>query len=633
MEEKHNGPSKPENQKAGPARLKKGGGKLGLWICGIMAVLIVGGYLAISALAAQKTNEVLPKTTVAGVSVGGMTLPQVEAALAEAQETWSKQYDQYLVFAVTDDEGESLTVKVPANYLELDWKDSAQKVWEEGRSTGSFLENGFFYLRSLLVGNTIAPIYVDSGNMDLLLAEDLDGRIGQLVEESTAMVVDEQLELTKGIPGREADKEEIKDKLFALLAEGKTVSADTQTPQFTVPIVEKLPKDLDWDAVTEEICVEPQDASVNPQTGEFKMEVIGISFDQNEAKTKFAALTWGERATVPLVLTEPEVKMEDLEEYLFQDVLGACTTKIGGTNNRLANVKLAASFCNGKILSPGEEFSYNGTVGRRTTARGFRPAPAYVAGQTVDEIGGGICQVSSTIYLASLRANLGISERHNHGYTVGYVPNGLDATVYYGSLDFRFKNTTNHPVKIVTSVSGRSLSVSIYGTKTDNKTVKMETVQLASKGYETIYKIDNSVKVGTTKTEVTPYTGCTVEAYRCIYENGALVSRTLESKSVYKSRDKVILVNAADAYKYGIGEPPKETVEPTPVPNPTTTPEPTPTPTPEPTPTPTPEPTPTPTPEPTPEPNPQTPGDPDSQPTSSPQTEPPAEGTSSEGQV
>jgi hypothetical protein len=216
---------------------------------------------------------------------------------------------------------------------------------------------------------------------------------------------------------------------------------------------------------------------------------------------------------------------------------------------------------------------------------------------------------------------------------VGYVPNGLDATVYYGSLDFRFKNTTNHPVKIVTSVSGRSLSVSIYGTKTDNKTVKMETVQLASKGYETIYKIDNSVKAGTTKTEVTPYTGCTVEAYRCIYENGALVSRTLESKSVYKSRDKVILVNAADAYKYGIGEPPKETVEPTPVPNPTPTPEPTPTPTPEPTPTPTSEPTPTPTPEPTPEPNPQTPGDPDSQPTSSPQTEPPTEGTSSEGQV
>ncbi|MDF2838500.1 MAG: hypothetical protein K0S60_203 [Evtepia sp.] len=623
MEEKHSTPSfqgsqgtklPPEKMQNGPSHLKKGGAKIGIWIGSAAVLLLIAAYILICGVAAG-SNQVLPRTTVAGISVGGMTMPEVETALQKAQVEWKNQEDTYLVFAVEDGEGKNLNVRVPTNYMELDAGQSAQQVWEKGRSDAAFLQKGFEYLRSLLIGQTIAPVYVDSGNLDVLLAEDLDGKIGKLMEESTAAIVDDKLELTKGVPGREVDKEALKQKLFTLFAEGKTVTDNDETPQFTVPLVEKLPADMDLQAVYNQYHAEPQDASVNEATGEFTMEKVGVSFDAAAAQTQFNALDWGERCEVPLVLTEPKVKLTDLESFLFKDVLGACTTNIGGSSNRLSNVKLAASFCNGKVLAPGEEFSYNGTVGRRTTARGFLPAPAYVAGETVNEIGGGICQVSSTIYLASLRANMGIAERHNHRYTVGYVPNGLDATVYYGSLDFRFKNTTEYPIKIAASVSGRTLSVTIYGSNKENKTVKMETVQTGTTGYKTIYKVDNSVAVGKTKTDVTPYSGCTVKAYRCVYQNGTLLSRNLESTNEYKSRDKAVLVNAKDAYKYGIGDAPAPTPtptpEPTPTPTPTPTPEPTPTPTPEPTPTPTPEPTPTPTPEPTPtptpEPTPQTP--------------------------
>ena len=111
-------------------------------------------------------------------------------------------------------------------------------------------------------------------------------------------------------------------------------------------------------------------------------------------------------------------------------------------------------------------------VGSRQASRGFLPAPAYVSGQTVQEIGGGVCQGSSTIYLAALRANLEIVERYPHGYITRYVPDGMDATVYYGVKDFRFKNDTPFPIKIVGSVSGRTLTVNILGTKHNNITVE-----------------------------------------------------------------------------------------------------------------------------------------------------------------
>ena len=147
----------------------------------------------------------------------------------------------------------------------------------------------------------------------------------------------------------------------------------------------------------------------------------------------------------------------------YQDVLGSCNTEIAGSQNRVSNIALAAKLFNGTVLMPGEEFSYNGVVGSRTSDKGFLPAPAYVSGESVQEIGGGVCQGSSTIYLATLRANLEIVERYNHGYIASYVPHGMDATVYYGVKDFRFRNDTPFPIKVTGSVSGRTLSVNKIG--------------------------------------------------------------------------------------------------------------------------------------------------------------------------
>ena len=140
--------------------------------------------------------------------------------------------------------------------------------------------------------------------------------------------------------------------------------------------------------------------------------MVGISFDKDAARKKLDAAADGEEVSFDLVYTEPELSKETLQAYLFRDTLGSFSTNVGGTDARKGNVAKAAENCNGTILMPGEEFSFNNVVGQRTIENGFQAAPSYVNGESVDEVGGGICQVSSTLYDACLYANLEIAERH-----------------------------------------------------------------------------------------------------------------------------------------------------------------------------------------------------------------------------
>jgi hypothetical protein len=189
-------------------------------------------------------------------------------------------------------------------------------------------------------------------------------------------------------------------------------------------------------------------------------------------------------------------------------------------------------------------------------------APVYKGGKSVDEVGGGICQPSSTLYLAALNSNLKIVERHQHQFAVGYVPDGLDATVYYGSLDFRFENDTDYPVKLVAksykSSGSTYLTVTIYGTKTDDLHVKMTNkvynwVDYNWVEYETVYQVDAAVPAGTVKEGQNGYKGRNADTYRNLYDaEGNLVSSTLESTNKYKVRERILLVNPADAAQYGL---------------------------------------------------------------------------------
>jgi len=280
---------------------------------------------------------------------------------------------------------------------------------------------------------------------------------------------------------------------------------------------------------------------------------VGIDFDPVQAQERFDVMNEGDTVHIPLAVTTPDMTQSKLRGLLFADVLGECSTNIGGTEYRLNNVQVAAKAMDGTILMPGEVFSYNNTLGARTTVNGYLPAPAYIGGKTVDDVGGGICQNSSTLYMAVLRANLEIVERKNHMYTVGYVPDGLDATVAYNAIDFRFRNSTDYPIRVEAKVSGRTMLVKLHGTDTEHVTVKMETKTLSTTPYTVTYKPDSSVAVGKTVVDTTAYTGRKVQVFRCVYDSrGNLISRTQESMNNYRHRDKVILYNPDDAVRLGL---------------------------------------------------------------------------------
>ena len=233
---------------------------------------------------------------------------------------------------------------------------------------------------------------------------------------------------------------------------------------------------------------------------------------------------------------------EELEELLFRDTLASTSTSLNAGNKaRTNNVRLAASYINGTILNPGEEFSYNGVVGERTAARGFQSAGAYVSGRVVDEVGGGVCQPSSTLYMAVLRADLEVTERRNHSFTVSYTPLGEDATVSWGTQDFKFVNNTDYPIKIDAEQSGSARNVRIVGTNIDGKKVTTSHKVLSTTDYTTVYKNDNTLPAGTTKVDQTGSTGYKVVTYKTITVNGE--STTVEAnRSTYQVRNKTVLL-------------------------------------------------------------------------------------------
>ncbi len=165
-------------------------------------------------------------------------------------------------------------------------------------------------------------------------------------------------------------------------------------------------------------------------------------------------------AQLPEITEEPSPTETPTPEPVL---LGKATTKLlDKSEGRLKNINLAVKAVNGYLLKPGAVFSFNGVVGKRTPERGYQDATVLVKGEKKQDCGGGVCQVSTTIYQAANRAGLTILERHNHGKDVGYAPQGSDAAVNYGSLDMRFKNNTDRNVKIHVTVETNQISVMVY---------------------------------------------------------------------------------------------------------------------------------------------------------------------------
>lgn len=272
-------------------------------------------------------------------------------------------------------------------------------------------------------------------------------------------------------------------------------------------------------------------------------EVAGAGLDMTAMPTAVGtAIANDDPVVVPITEGQKHITDDVLKQ--IKQVVAEFSTHFPARNRpRSSNIKLAASKIDGTVLLPGERFSFNGTVGRRTLQAGFKLAGVYINGRHDTGVGGGICQVSTTLYNSALFADLKIHNRTNHSLPVPYVPLGRDATVDYGSLDLVFENTYPTPVALTAQYQPGKLTFRILGTKRPGLSVKVRQEGLRSWSMGVKKVVDNKLPAGKTRVIQPGSTGHSVRTYRLVFVDGKLVSRESLGSSVYGGDERIIAVS------------------------------------------------------------------------------------------
>ncbi len=250
----------------------------------------------------------------------------------------------------------------------------------------------------------------------------------------------------------------------------------------------------------------------------------------------------GGSVVLSISVTDPRYTVDDMKN-MYGLRAYAVTNASSSSENRLTNIRLALNSINGTLLQPGEEFSFNEVVGKRTRDRGYKAAPAYNSGEVVDEVGGGICQVSTTLFNAVVKSDLKVTERHNHSMPVAYVDKGKDAAVSWGAQDLRFVNNSSEPVYIVAYMDAdKRVRIGVFGRLIeDGKYITVEAKVTYTKEFETVYQYNAFLLPGTMAELQAGRNTYEAMAYKCTWTaDGELISREELCKSSYRGRDCII---------------------------------------------------------------------------------------------
>lgn len=404
----------------------------------------------------------LPKNTVANnvmveaLNVSGLTYDET---LAAVEATYLFENRDITI----ECNGKTRTLNGKELELRATPEATAQKAFYYGKS-GNVILDGLTAMRLLFATKVIVPVAdINHDILNLKLGEfgnEVCGTLTQVGVEFT----DTEAIITPGIPGFDYNTDTAREEILDAIS-------NERFDNIHVTLNTIQPDKVDVDYVDSAIYRDVADAYYDINGNDIMViaEIYGRYCDRADIEAIIDKINIpnGEKLSIPYQTVVPKLFAADLSAKLFNSTLGSYSTSYYAGGNRGKNVARAAELINGKILAPGEVFSFNDTVGDRTTENGFYSAPEYSAGQSVVGIGGGTCQVSTTLYSAVLYADLGISSRTEHMMKVGYAPAGQDATVAYGSIDFKFKNTTDYPVKIVATTGGGKVTVSILGAAWD----------------------------------------------------------------------------------------------------------------------------------------------------------------------
>lgn len=385
--------------------------------------------------------------------------------------------------------------------------------------------------------------------MEFIDQEYIIKRIDELVADIDTGS-DTEYELTEtGVTFRRGTEHTTVDKDAAVQQVQDALVAH-QTGDLELQTITEAPEMPDLDELYTMIYCAPADAYYDVDADNNTIivkEVIGYDIDLDLIRQELTDGTWAEKTFVKQEI-QPTVTAETLPNQYFKDLLGQAVTYYNPAEaNRTVNVGLATLAINDTVVLPGQTFSFNRVVGERTAEKGYKPATVFQNGGMQEGLGGGICQVSSTLYVASLYAEMDQISRYVHAYKVSYVDLGMDATLYYGSLDYVFRNNTDEPIRIVSKASNGTLSVSIYGkeTRASNRTIKFKSVVLETYEQTMKYVEDSSLEPGTEKKVRSGMPGYKVELYKQIYVDGALQQEVKINTSKYSPYNGLTYVGPA----------------------------------------------------------------------------------------
>lgn len=484
----------------------------------------------IFSLANISHSNIVNGVRVLGVDLSGLSIEEAKEKII--QET-DNRISTEIVLRHNDETYTLHLLEIGASYDIDEMLDSAFKI---GRTKNIFYSN-FEILDSMIHQKEVKAIFSYNSENFSSVIEQMDGSFQDGLKAPSYEIEGNNLIVTAGKNGFVIDS----DKLKSLIVD-KLVAPDYNTDAIEIPVLEKTAEAIDIEKIHTEIYKEATDAYFSKEPFAVYPSSTGIDFAMSMDEAKALIDGNSETYNIPLKILYPKVKTSDIGLEAFPDALATYSTNYSTSNaNRSTNIALASSKINGIVLMPGDVFSFNGTVGKRIAAAGFKVAGVYVNGQVTNDYGGGICQVSSTLYNAVLRANLEIVERTNHQFTVAYVPIGTDATVSWGAPDFKFKNSRSYPIKIVTSNYNKNLKVTIYGLKEENEySVEIVSYRTGTVAYKTTYTKDPSLAPDQTKVIQSGSNGATSVAYRILKKNGVEVSRQLLSKDTYSPHNQII---------------------------------------------------------------------------------------------
>ena len=528
---------RPEPQPEPEKPADRRSGLTGAVIAGVVVLAILLGMF-VWGMVLKSGDTIYPNVYVADIAVGGMNRAEATAAVDEAV---TEAYAAGVLNVQLPDR--MLSFRPEQTKGALDTEKAVAKALSHGRSGNPFL--------------AVINYWAAAGrrhHVDLYPAEDLDGEyirqvIDQVAEEIILSPMPSQVNINEraktitvevGAPDRSLNT----DALYTAIEKAFT---DEDFSQLNWEYDEIPCEPVDLTSLYEKYCTAPVDAAYDKETGTITEEVLGYGFLLKETQQRLEQAEPGSKVVIRLEDLEPEVTKVKLEKEIFGTKLFGKSTVYVNNENRTNNLRLACEAINGTVLMPGDVFSFNDIVGERTAEKGYLPATVYSGGESLPELGGGVCQVASTLYYVTLHMDLEQVERTEHMFTVTYVDMGMDATIYWGSLDYKFKNTLDYPIKIQADLNGGTCNIAFWGQKPLEKKVEMSYNVLFTDPWEEVEELDETKPVGFREEKAIPYTGYKVVTYKTIYDlNGNKISSDVEAYSTYKKRDHVFIVGPSE---------------------------------------------------------------------------------------